>query len=176
MGQEDAKAVERVGVKELAGEVDEKRRGEWAVVGEGEEEAGRAAQQRDALRAEEREGVGGRAGEPGKVGEESVQQTRHTVDEVRGGEGGDGGDGVLGEESAHPLPAGEDSRGGVEDEEAGGNRATGAAGGEETEWMRREEGGAKEGNVVRGEGKWGEWGMCGGVDKVRCGIDEKNWG
>ena len=69
-----------------------------------------------------------------EVGEESVQQTRHTVDEMRGGKGGDGGDGVLGEESAHPLPAGEDSRGGVEDEEAGGNGAAGATGGEEAEW------------------------------------------
>lgn len=134
VGQEAAKAVERVGVKELAGEVDEKRRSEWTVVREREEEAGRAAQQKDTLRLEERKGVGGRAGEPGEVGEESVQQTRHTVDEVRGGEGGDGGDGVLGEESAHPLPAGEDSRGGVEDEEAGGNGAAGATGGEEEEW------------------------------------------
>ena len=134
VGQEAAKAVERVGVKELAGEVDEKGRGEWAVVGEREKEAGRAAQQRDTPRLEEREGVGGCAGEPGEVGEESVQQTRHTVDEMRGGEGGDGGDGVLGEESAHPLPAGEDSRGGVEDEEAGGTGAAGATGGEEEEW------------------------------------------
>lgn len=30
--------------------------------------------------------------------------------------------------------------------------------------------------MVRGEGKWGEWGMCEGVDKVRCGVDEENWG
>ena len=134
MGQEAAKAVERVGVKELAGEVDEKRRSEWTVVREREEKAGRAAQQRDTLRLEERKGVGGRAGERGGVGEERVQQTRPTVDEVRGGGGGDGSGGVLGEESAHPLPAGEDSRGGVEDEEAGGNGAAGATGGEEEEW------------------------------------------
>ena len=28
--------------------------------------------------------------------------------------------------------------------------------------------------MVRGEGKWGEWGRCEGVDKVRCGVDEEN--
>lgn len=117
--QEGPEMKESAGVKEFSREVNKKGVGDGQLVGEGEKKAGRAAQQRDGLRAKERDGGGRRASDPGDVEEEGVQKAGQAVDEVGGSKGGDGGDGVLSEDGTHPLPAGDDSRGGVEDEETG---------------------------------------------------------